>query len=165
MNLIHYTNEKFSLERREYDQNELNWHAKPNGLWVSVEGKCDWKWWCNAESFNLENLAVSYELKLKEDANILYLSTADDIRDFSKLYHLSTRSLDSEYDSYQINWNKVKQKYQGIIISTYQWDCRLAHDTYWYYGWDCACGCIWDLDCIEEFELIENSKVYQIMTY
>ncbi len=53
--------------------------------------------------------------------------------------------------TYQLEWDKVKDKYQGIIIAPYQWECRLALETCWYYGWDCASGCIWDLDCIKEF--------------
>ena len=29
---------------------------------------------------------------------------------------------------------------------------------YWYYGWDCASGCIWDVSCIEEFKLRKNDE-------
>ena len=156
--LIHYTNEKFSLEPRKYDQAECFWQAKPNGLWISVAGEDDWENWCKSEGFNLENLAISYEIKIKKDAHILHLKTAQEIRDFSMLYILPTRYWDSDSDTYQIKWDKVKEKYQAIIISPYQWSCRLALETCWYYGWDCASGCIWDLDCIEEFKLMETNK-------
>jgi len=153
MKLIHYTNEKFSLETREYNQNDVHWNAKPHGLWVSIEGDYDWKWWCEAETFQLENLAVSYEIKLKWKSKILRLKSAKEILEFTKLYRLTTRGFDSENDTYQINWHEVKKKYQGIIIAPYQWSCRLALESCWYYGWDCASGCIWDLDCIKEFKL------------
>lgn len=155
MKLIHYTNEKFSLEPMTYDQQESIWQAKPNGLWFSIEGDYDWKWWCEAENFNIENLVVSYEIELKEDANILHLKTPEEIIEFTKQYALSTKDWDIEYDRYQLKWDKVKEKYQGIIISPYQWDCRLRLGTSWYYGWDCASGCIWDLECIKEFKLME----------
>lgn len=63
--------------------------------------------------------------------------------------------------TYELDWLKVKQKYQGIIIAPYQWKCRMAQETKWYYGWDCASGCIWDLDCIDEFKLIEINECYK----
>jgi hypothetical protein len=161
MKLIHYTNEKFSIEPRQYDQSELVWQGKPNGLWFSVEGPYDWKWWCEEEKFNLKNLAVSYEIILKEDVNILHLKTAEDILNFSKQYPFLREKWNNPietliFEAYEIDWNKLKSKYQGIIISPYQWNCRLSMTSIWYYGWDCASGCIWDLDCIEEFKLLEN---------
>lgn len=158
MKLIHYSGVKFELQPHIYDEKELHWHGKPNGLWVSVEGEDDWKTWCEGESFNLKCLEFAYEVKLKDDARILHLKSSDEIREFTKLYHLSTRQWDSDTDTYGIRWNEVKEIYQGIIIAPYQWDCRLALETSWYYGWDCASGCIWDLDCIEKFTPMEQES-------
>lgn len=160
MKLIHYTNEKFDLKPNSYDQSELSWQAKPNGLWVSVEGENDWKWWCESEGFQVENLAIEYEVTLKKDAKILYLLTPEQIGDLAKQYpYLRTQWNDpvgrEVCRTYEIDWNKVKEKYQGIIIPHYIWSCRLAQECCWYYGWDCSSGCIWDLDCIEEFKLRE----------
>ena len=45
----------------------------------------------------------------------------------------------------------------GIIISPYQWDCRLALESGWYYGWDCSSGCIWDISCIQDFIFLEEN--------
>lgn len=45
-----------------------------------------------------------------------------------------------------ISWKKVRKNYDGIIIAPYQWDCRNASETTWYYPWDCASGCIWNLE-------------------
>jgi hypothetical protein len=163
MQLIHYTKEKFSLEHREYDQEELSWQAKPNGLWVSVEGDYDWKWWCESEDFKVEDLAISYEVILKEKAKILYLWNSKEICDLSNNYPY----LKSQWDdpvgrevcrTYEIDWKKVKSQYQGIIIPNYIWECRLSQLSCWYYGWDCASGCIWDLTCIEEFKLRETHE-------
>jgi hypothetical protein len=158
MRLVHYANEKFSLEPKEYAQSELSWQAKPNGLWFSVEGPYDWKWWCTGENFNLENLAVSYELKLKENAKILYLETETEILEMAEKYPFKTRTWDADSDTYQLNWNDIKKEYQGIIIPQYLWACRMSQNSCWYYGWDCASGCIWDLDCIEEFKLMEKNE-------
>jgi hypothetical protein len=157
MRLIHYTNEKFSLEPRKYEQAELSWQAKPNGIWFSVEAEnvgYNWKEWCELERFQLQSLQYSYDIILKEYAKIIHLKTSEEIFQFTKKYPLKTRDWDVEWDTYQLEWNEVKKIYQGIIISPYQWPCRLSLESCWYYGWDCSCGCIWDLDCIEEFKLM-----------
>jgi hypothetical protein len=154
MKLIHYCNKEFELKPLKYDQCAQLYFSKPTGLWISVEGDDDWKEWCEAENFQIENLEVSYEVILKEDANILHLKTVEEIFEFSKRFPLRTRDWDRDYDTYQLEWEKIAKKYQGIIIAPYQWKCRLALESSWYYGWDCASGCIWDIDCISEFKLI-----------
>lgn len=160
MKLIHYTDIPFTLEPRKYDQEEYPWKNKPRGLWVSVEGKYDWKCWCEAEGFCLEDLNVSYEVKLKKNAKILHLGTPQEIIDLCNLFPYLRPQWDDPVGrricrSYEVNWPKLAQEYQGIVIAPYQWDCRLADECSWYYGWDCASGCIWDIDCIEEFNLQE----------
>lgn len=155
--LIHYTNEKFSLEPRDYDQHTRSWHTKPYGFWVSIEGENDWKDWCESEDFRVDHLAVSYEIELKENCNILHLKTCEDILNFTKTYPYLRSSLnDPDVAVYEIEWWKVKKEYQGIIISPYQWACRMELGTSWYYGWDCASGCIWDIGCIKEFKLLDD---------
>jgi hypothetical protein len=161
MKLIHYSNSEFELEKLTYDQSKMSWNAKPNGLWVSVQGEYDWKWWCEEENFELENLAISYEVKLKEAANILHLKTTKEVLNFAKIYPFIKPQWDNPEGrkicaNYEIDWHKVKERYQGIIIAPYQRPSRLHQDSNWYYAWDCASGCIWDIDCIEEFNLRES---------
>ena len=164
MKLLHYNEEPvLKLEERSYDQKEQRWQAKPVGLWLSVEEvesedhNYNWKQWCEAEGYRLQTLKCAHEVILKEDANILHLKTAKEVFEFTKKYQLKTRELEADWhwDTYQITWDIVKQQYQGIIISPYQWDCRLAIESSWYYGWDCSSGCVWDLKCIESFTRIE----------
>jgi len=62
-----------------------------------------------------------------------------------------------------INWPAVAEKYDGIIIAPYIWQRRLSDnpDHFWYYGWDCASGCIWNTEVIEEIhtkELVANAQ-------
>ena len=45
-----------------------------------------------------------------------------------------------------------EDKNESDVVSPYQWNCRLSLETCWYYGLDCASGCIWYLDCIKEFK-------------
>ena len=166
MKLIHYTDKEFVLEPRPYHQAELPWQAKPNGLWVSVKGKDDWKSWCEAEDYILENLAISYEVKLKKDADILHLKTPEDIYKLSLFFPYLRKQWDNPEgrelcQCYELDWIKVKEQYQGIIIAPYQWDCRLSSKCNWYYGWDCASGCIWDISCIKEFKLKEINECHR----
>lgn len=160
MRLIHYSIDSIeSLEERPYYQEDLTWQAKPNGLWISVEGEkvgYNWKEWCESEKFHLNGLSHSYEIILKEDAKILHLKNADEIFEFTKKYPLKTRDWDADWDTYQLEWHEVKKEYQGIIISPYQWHCRLSLESNWYYGWDCSSGCIWDIKCIKEFKLCSS---------
>ena len=53
-----------------------------------------------------------------------------------------------------INWRAVAGDYAGLIITPYQWSRRLEPYS-WYYGWDCASGCIWDPSAITDIKLIE----------
>ena len=160
MRLLHYTEEEFELEPRKYSQRKPDWQNKPPGLWVSVEGEYDWKYWCEAEEFHLEGLKVSYEVVLKEDANILHLKTPEQIINLRLEYPWIKPQWRDEVGtklcgSYEIDWEKMMGKYQGIIIAPYQFSCRMHNDSCWYYGWDCASGCIWDLSCIEQFKLVK----------
>lgn len=163
MKLIHYASKEFELEIKKYSQEDSHYHAKPNGLWVSIEGKYDWKWWCEAENFRTEFLLVEYEVKLKRRAKILRLKTEEEVKNLANLYPFLRPQWQDAMGrffcrTYEIDWKKVKEEYQGIIIAPYQWPCRLANETGWYYGWDCASGCIWDLTCIKEFKLRKGNN-------
>lgn len=156
MQLIHYSHAVVELNKSEVYEEEKKWLAKPDGLWFSVKGKCDWKWWCEGENYRTENLAVAHEIKLKSDAKILYLNNEEELFAFTRQYRKPSRIFDNETDTYEIKWSEIKKLYQGIIIPNYLWDCRLALESSWYYGWDCASGCIWDLSCIESFKVIQE---------
>lgn len=49
-----------------------------------------------------------------------------------------------------VNWPLIATRWDGIIIAPYQWSCRYDDRTFWYYGWDCASGCIWNLHAITD---------------
>jgi hypothetical protein len=46
--------------------------------------------------------------------------------------------------TYEIDWYRVAEQYDGIIITPYIYERRLTEYTTWYYSWDCASGCIWN---------------------
>jgi len=160
MKLIHYCREPFKLEPWEYPEHLNFIGSKPVAFWFSVEDNgleddLNWREWCEAEKFCLEDLAHSYEITLKENSRILHLKTAEEIWEFTKKYPII--SLNPDLNSYGINWEQVKKEYQGIIISPYQWECRLSPKSVWYYGWDCSSGCLWDLDCIKDFTEVKSN--------
>jgi len=120
---------------------------KPRGLWVSVDDA--WKSWCEDNEFNLADLAYPHVVTLAPDANVLCLKSAEDIDDFTRLYAYSRHGMGS---CLYAHWDLVAAKYQGMIIAPHIWERRLCPATFWYYGWDCASGCIWDAAAVERIE-------------
>ena len=163
--LFHYSERKVNtLQYDFYEKFKDHWpedgSMKPCGLWVSVEeSEDDYSWfdWCKGEQFRLESLKYKYSVKLAKDIKILHLQTPEDINKFSIQYaandpfdfgRASIFNRSNEY-VYSICWRKVKAEYDGIIISPYQWTCRLSSGASWYYPWDCSSGCIWNLDKVK----------------
>ncbi len=150
MKLIHYS--KAPLEsvasKDQYDAPGM----KPEGLWLSV-GKA-WQEWCEGEEFSLGNLERRYSIKLSSNARLLLLTTESSIRAFSDKYGRESEYRGETTGSLYVDWQRLAKQWQGIIIAPYQWRCRL--DLIWYYGWDCASGCVWDKEAIASiFELGE----------
>jgi hypothetical protein len=132
-------------------------HLKPRGFWVSVEGDDDWKSWCKAEGFALDRLEHTYDVQLAETASILRLKSAEDIDTFTKEYGVTILP-NMPRMGMGIDWSRVAARYQGLIIAPYIWDRRLTSHTFWYYGWDCASGCIWDVSAIASLVLREEVR-------
>ena len=142
--LIHFGREKLSKVRSVTQDQDPAY--KPRGLWVSVEGENShgWKDWCEAEDWGQSNLVQETEIVLAQNAKVLRLSSATELDDFTNQYGVGSDSLRG------IDWKRVAWQYSGIIIAPYIWERRLESHTMWYYGWDCASGCIWDSSAIKE---------------
>jgi hypothetical protein len=149
MRLIHYSKTPVNALRPVSPDVEPN--GKPVGLWVSVEGESDWKEWCEAEQFHLDALAFAHEVTLKPDAKILIVPTAFDLDVFTEAF---SKPCEWSSSRREIDWLGVAELYQGIVIAPYQWSRRLAEHTFWYYGWDCASGCIWDINAIDALTVV-----------
>lgn len=52
---------------------------------------------------------------------------------------------------YDIDWQRIAEKYPGVEIAPYLWKKR--HTANWYYNWDCASGVVWDINVIKSFDL------------
>lgn len=164
--LIHYSGMEIKKLEPEYpytlDRPILN---KPFGLWISVEDYPDdetWKTWCEAEQFRLEGLKFQYMVKLKPDANVILLDTAERVAQFgidhedkNNPFLPKSAIFGKPYISY-LDWLSIMKGSDGIIITPYQNQCRGKRDCVWYWGWDCSSGCIWNINCIEKFTLEET---------
>jgi hypothetical protein len=149
MDLTHYTYDPFTFDRDyEYEQGRFRWD-KPSGFWVSVDGEDDWPSWCRSEGFRTDSLEYAHTVTLKSDAHILHLYRFSDLLQFTAEY---VSDIGVKDYTGAIDWGRVAQKYDGIIIAPYCWEARLDERTGWYYGWDCASGCIWNLDAIASVE-------------
>lgn len=177
INLYHYSGDLFTFKRdfdlpkKELHRLELSTAAtqKPMGFWVSCENlKDDWTWkdWCEEQEFNLEDLKYKYRVVLSNNSNVLHISTPEEFDKFENDFLVNLyETIDDPYMekfcqmnpwkvylktyfNQGIDWKKVCQRYQGVLIAPYRGDKRA--ESMWYMGWDCSSGCIWDFDCIEE---------------
>lgn len=117
---------------------------KPEGLWLSVDG--DWEDWCENEGMTGWADGDITEFTLLEPERVLTLTTVDEILGFSKVI---TAGTNSSIEQYSLPWYTLVEHWAGIIIAPYQWSLRHDHRTHWYYSWDCASACIWDLSVLE----------------
>ncbi|MFE3229295.1 hypothetical protein [Nocardia sp. NPDC059228] len=154
---MHYQAEPLTFDRsRVYTQRDRGTFTKPVGFWVSVEGDGDWPAWCRSEEFAVERLAVAHEVRLRTSASIRTITSVSEIDGFHDEFAAPTdfdRRLGNHRDRWGIDWPAVVQRYDGVIIAQYLWERRYNLD--WYYGWDCASGCIWNLDAIESVKALD----------
>lgn len=129
---------------------------KPSGLWYSVDG--DWERWCKDEQFALHRLNALHSLEV-DTSRVLILSTIEDIDRFTETYQCNPCPNLKLMPGHSIDWIGVASRYSGIEIAPYQWERRLHLGTFWYYTWDCASGCIWDLNAIKRFEVARGIEL------
>ena len=138
---------------------------KPEGLWLSVDGDDDWKTWCENSEFGLKRLKFRQKVTLLSNSiisadearhshgyegfkgDVLHLDDEGDVRAWRGAYKSKLFDESNRYEG--INWAEMRRDYDGIIIAPYQYRLRMAEGFLWYYGWDCASGCIWNKRVIE----------------
>lgn len=119
-------------------------HFKPKGLWYGV-GK-SWINWVQSEE---PQWMGKYIYKLTLTNSVLKLSSVSATRQFSKKFKADCPGLQC------IDWQKVALEYSGIEIAPYQSSLRSSVLIPWYYTWDVASGCIWNVNAVQKFELVE----------
>lgn len=142
--LLHFSREPLTEVRSVVPHTIAN--GKPAGLWVSAGAA--WLEWCVAESFGLSEWKYVTHVRLVDNANVLRIESATALSDFHSEWAQGDR-----YSRRAIPWEKVGERYDGIIISPYQWSHRLdGAVSDWYYGWDVASGCIWNARAVASLE-------------
>ena len=114
---------------------------KPHGFWLSVDD--DWRRWCSDEGMSYAD-AEPVPFAVDTD-HVLWLTTVGEIDAFTDEYEEPGSGPFGVY----IDWSRVSERHAGIVIAPYQWQRRLdgrAHS--WYYPWDCASACVWDLSAL-----------------
>lgn len=149
MRLTHYSAQPWELDRSHHYEQGTFGNGKPNGLWLSDDDSFGWKDWCEGEQWRLDQLAHRTEFVLAPGANVKVLDSTRAIYKFHEKFSGHPAFAGTGVEDSWINWDKVVARYDGIIITPYQWSVRLQIGMIWYYGWDCASGCIWNLDAIE----------------
>ena len=160
LQLVHYSRHAFQLDCA-YD---YEWHkfengptAKPPGLWLSVEGfegDDEWTWpqWCNSQEFCIDKLQYAMDFQITDNARVLLLESSADILQFTDQYKSAwwQRRSDAGLISQNtaIDWHRMHDTWDGIVIAPYDWPSRHESRTRWYNGWDCASACIWNLDAL-----------------
>ena len=162
--LLHYSsNPLLRVEDRSQQIGRARERAdKPNGLWVSVEGDDDWRSWCESERFGNPSAQLCYEVTLSPTAKVLRIETEAALRRFSRTYGFERYPRLAEYPDHAhvdgIAWDHLQHQYDGIIIAPYQWECRLDDRVGWYYGWDCASGCLWNARAVASLTLVAQPQ-------
>lgn len=143
MILTHFSKDPFHFEPgRQYEQLDNDNFGqsiigKPNGLWLSDESSYGWKEWCRSAGYGDTSLATNFVCDLTDWCLLL---TSNEILAFTEKYSTP------EFRVFRcIDWVRVKKEFSGILITPYDWKLRLDPRTHWYYGWDCASACVWDL--------------------
>jgi hypothetical protein len=157
MRFLHYSPQPLTKLRSGIKQTSDHRGTKPNGLWLSVVGEDEsdgWKNYCMDKGVTLE--AYCTEVILKRDANVLPVQNASDIDRLTNAYgHMPVCEAeflksDPNYNRSAICWERVAERFDGIIIAP---ECPERRQvSHWYYTRDCASACIWRTNAIAELK-------------
>jgi hypothetical protein len=146
------------------ESKEQRQSPKPLGLWFSVgDGDDGWRSWCESEGFRLDRLANVVEVILNRDARVLTIASAPDFDIFNDRFvvepdhHLLPTG-------WAVDWAAVAREHDAIIIAPYRWDRRLSERSFWYYGWDCVSGCVWNADAVRELRPVASTAARLLLT-
>lgn len=162
------------LPLEHFIENEQLSGYKPLGLWWGVGDS--WMQWCMSEMKEWLCPYI-YEIVLNEE-NVLRIDTIKKFEKFEEkyatvppwlkvdghdavmnlLYNNAKQQSESKsrhnFSSHYIDYAKLSKEYGGIEIPNYFWEKRMS--SMWYYGWDCASGCAWDVGAIKEIKLFAS---------
>ena len=126
---------------------------KPEGLWYECQdgSAMTWRDFCTTSMSSGYKYDSTYNVILN-DYEILFIPDEYHFEKFYKMYsvnHPADPSGARGFDK-MIDWPKVASHYAGIEICPYLINKRNDEDSFWYYGWDVASGCVWNDTGIKE---------------
>jgi hypothetical protein len=135
---------------RTYEQHSpgsRKWTLKPNGLWLSVNG--DWERWREEEHYGVGTPVVA---SFRVDFSRLRVVTDDEqwVGFCNEVPWLDVSGLEVP------DWSWIATQYAGIVIAPYLHRYRFES---WYYPWDCASACVWDLSAISVHRYMRDQVV------
>lgn len=129
-------------------------YTKPTGgLWASPytpnkEFKSDWIRWCSSEMPDwLSNYGVLITLKSNSKGIMI-----DNYLDLNKLHNAYPG--DYSFNLPCINFEAIAREYDVIYLSR-KGEIETRYTQPSFYGWDCECILMMNLECIESWEYIE----------
>lgn len=126
----------YKLEKRHYIQRPDD---KPDGFWYGF-GE-EWIEWTETAGQELKGEYI-YEVDIN-GSNILQIKDYSELTEFTKEYGSSKQIVPGVI--FSMDWPRIEFKYDGIEINPYIYQARMDQKTLWYYSWDVASGCIWNL--------------------
>lgn len=150
---LHITDELISLNQFEDKLQKID--HKPIGLWYGQNDS--WISWCQSQMPHWLGLYI-YEILPCED-QLYQIKNEEDFVKFEEDYKADLEGLPKEFldiksifSTRWMNYKKLSENYSGIEIIPYQYSLR--HSSFWYYGWDCASGCIFKKSGIKELRFL-----------
>jgi hypothetical protein len=131
---------------------------KPSGLWLSLNDE----WYelqtdIDDERF-VKKLKYKYEVKIRPDANLLKITTLEELNTFNEKYKVTLEDVSNDKEDYRIYndkygvlfpcWEKVCEDYDGMICLNYdeifgQIFKENPKRMPWWNWLDINCSCIW----------------------
>lgn len=140
----HYGSEKFDKERWMPIQNEIMCNKPHGGLWaVKNNSTYGWKEWCQENDFRIDKLDTKFEFMLSDDANILELTTPDDLKNIPTKEQPIPGVIDIMFPDFE---KMLKSGIDAIQLNLSDGNYELYFPLY---GWDCDSILIMNPDIIQ----------------
>ena len=147
--LNHFSSEPFELVDKTYENIS---QFKPEGLWLCKDN--DWY------DFAINGVRSHEEMKYKttfevDTHNVRLIKNHDELIKFHNAFP-AIGSLNDIFLYGLLNWKKVSEQYDGVIISPYK-RIGIINGNYipWHESWDVASGCFWNTRCLRFIECNE----------
>lgn len=138
---IHMSKDRIQkLEKRYYTQRHDD---KPDGFWYGFGN--EWIDWTDTAGPERKGKYI-YNI-YTNGSNILQIKDYSELIEFTKEYKSINQIIPRAI--FSIDWSRIEFKYDGIEINPYIGQARMDQQTLWYYSWDVASGCIWNLNKVK----------------